>query len=317
MSVILDSSRYSFVNFSDADALGNGGCSPNIPICMPVYSPQDINFQVIVRVSGEDKDWFQVEAGDEDEFIWTIQAKVCLTCDDDEEPIGPNDFTYRAEGRWTKIVTDTTDVWIGNFSTGSNTALFDNLNSGDCYKLCFYKVLIDPLDPDTVVTLSDNIGCTQTCFQRIDDRCFTSYFDYRNHEDSFEFDYTSNPSFLMSVRLPCYLRDFQMPSEEKTYQKSDGSYVKLFERIDEEYELNIDWLPKSAHIKLKVLLAHDEIRIANNNDPQVSASPFGLHRIVCREKYDISWPTHPWQHAPAKTRIRIADPIQLLNSNCQ
>lgn len=317
MAFALTSSKYSLIDFGTPDY---SQCSPYINICMPMLESGDIAFQVIVAVTGADKDTFQVliEGEDDDpDTIWTIQGKVCSDCDDNTN-VGPNAFGYIADaGGWTKIVTGAgadPDIWVGNFAFNGNSAYFDGLDSGDCFNLCFHLVLIDVEDATVILTQGAFIDCTATCFQKIDDPCFTSVFQYRCNEDAFEFYYSGN-AFVNQVRIPAYLRDMQLPSEEKSYQKSDGSYIKLFERIDEEYELNIDWLPKSGHQKLKVMLAHDVLKINNTNEVITSTST--LTQIVCREKYEINWPAHPWQHAPAKTRVRLATPLKLLNSNCQ
>jgi hypothetical protein len=104
----------------------------------------------------------------------------------------------------------------------------------------------------------------------------------------------------------------QMPSTERSYVKSDGVKKKLFERIEEEYDLHTDWMNKQWHKCMRVLLGHDNISVTNDNDiPRTSMA------IVCREAYDISWPdVKHYDTAPAKTKVVRSEAISLINNNC-
>jgi hypothetical protein len=317
MAITLSSSRHSFVQVTSDER--DTGCVPDINICLPVYSPTfDISFQVTAYVDGTDKDNFQLQTDIVfPDAINTVQAKICRQCVSDESFSGERMMQF--DSSWTKIVSDPigSDVWVGNFHAlgGTNMDIWDDMQPGDCFHLCFHQCAVPVANHLTLNEYdSDVIACTN-CFQKVADECFTSRFTYSNNENSFGFYYDVNgdgvADFANTVRLPCYLRDMQLPSEEKSYQKSDGTFIKLYERINEDYELNIDWMPKTWHQKLKVLLAHDHINIRDFNELLSTVN------ITCAEKYQIQWPEHPWQHAPAKTRVTRTEPLHLLNSNCQ
>jgi hypothetical protein len=317
MSVVLSSPAYSYIQIQEPELPTD--CVKEIGLCLPIYLPSDLSFQLIAKVSGADKDWFEIqfETGDpvttHKETVW---ARVCVDCANIEEPYVDLPHSMTWTGRWRKIEEGSTDTWVGNFTTNGNDAPFLDLPIGTCFNLCFHKVQINIDDETETEGLSTvPIACTDTCFQRIDDDCFTSWFTYQSNEDSMGFIYTSASkvvNFANQVRLPCYLRDIQFPIEEMSYEKSNGDEIKLYARIHEDYELVVDWIPKAWHKRLVILLHHDIVKIDNPNDG-FAKQMF----IVCKEKYQIDWPKHPWQHAPAITRVKRAKSINLVNSNCQ
>jgi hypothetical protein len=303
----------SFVQLLEPDAVT--ACAPATGLCLPLKTQFELAFQLTATVSGDDKDWFEVDIPVGDSILRnTVWGRICTECGDFTDTDFAHAFTFT--GQWRKTITGDTDTWIGQFKANLNTAPFDALNTGDCFHLCFHKVLFVTSSPTIAITPDPPLlACTHTCFNKIADDCFTSHFTYRCNEDSFGFTYIDKLAeidFVNGIRLPCYLRNLQLPSEEKSYTKSDGSKLKLFERIEEEYDLAIDFIPKDWHIKLKVLLAHDIIEIENVNETGGHYWP-----IVCNEKYEINWPEQPYGHAPAKTKIKRAEALSLINSNCK
>lgn len=310
MSVALSAPRYSFVKFTQVEPLL---CLDDVSLCLPVYSPvSDLKFQVRVTVSGDDTAWFNVPYNEGPvSYVDSIQAGICFDCEPTAVfPVGF--FSFSAQ--WRKIEEgESQDVWVGNFSAYSN-AYFDTLDKSQCFRLCFYRVKTT-VGSNTVIGLTQPIiTCTDTCFYKITDVCYTSVVTYGNNEDNYGFIYTDDngdPNWTNRIRLPFYLRSMQMPSEERSYIKSDGSKVKLFERIEEEYELITDWMKKEHHRNIKVMLGHDTLTITNVNAGMINNTNF-----VCREAYEIQWQDPDMITAVATTKVVRADALTLNNHNC-
>lgn len=300
MSVLLTTSRHSFFNLMPFN-VEEAGCLDDVDLCLPVYQLSDLAFQVVAYVDGSDKDWFEQEYMGSPN---TIRAGICDTCPSDEEAPQTPPAALQFNSKWNLISSGTTDVWLGEFNVLDPPAWEKQV--GECFKICLYR-LYSGMTGDVTIKLA----CTNYCFQRIADHCDTSLFTYRCNEDSFDFLYKNFPTFKNKVRLPAYLLNMQLPSEEKTYRTSNGQFIKLFERIDEEYELKIDYVPKHWHCKIKVLLAHDDVTIKNPNEFGNLTIP-----IVCREKYDIMWQEVEYINAPAKTKVLRSEALHTTNSYC-
>lgn len=309
MAVTLTTPDHSFVQIGSGEL--DASCVPEIALCLPVYVLNDLSFQVIANVPKADEPWFEVEFEEASETRkHTIWGMICRDCENPLSEFSETSFSFT--GTWTQIAEGGTgaDTWLGNFTANGQEELFNLLEAGECFNICFYRVKVNVLDLTQVVGVTTTlIACTETCFNKITDPCFTSWFTYKCYENSFDFNYEN--SFVNQIRLPCYLSNMQLPSEELSYTKSSGAKIKLSERIEEEYDLNIDWMPKEWHKKLKVLLSHDYITINNIND-----GPVTNMAIVCREKYEINWPDIPWRTAPAKTKVIRSEALSLTNSNC-
>ena len=322
MAISLSAPAYSFVQMVQPSS-GIAPCVPAVPICLPVYTPLDLSFQLTALVSGDDKTWFEEEYDQPDSGLptpprvrQTIWGKVCRQCGDQstEEPALATSFAWSAD--WTRLSTGVTDVWVGNFTYTGNPGLFSQLEYGECFNICFYKVTVKNNTTNRVEGMNTElVACTAVCFQRVPNACFTSYFLYSCNENTFGFRYvddTGTPNFANRVRLPCYITNMQLPSDEKSYTLSNGTKIKLYERIEEEYELLIDYMPRQFHINLKVLLSHDNLSI------QMQGGETGgpLYGFVCREKYDINWPEMPYANATAKTKVVRSAAVSLINNNC-
>ena len=303
MAVLFTTSQHSFFRLKPSSSTPTG-CVDDIALCLPVFSIADISFQVVAYVSGLDKLWFEQEfAGS----LNTVKAGTCTTCPtpEGEEPQIPA-AAIQWDGNWTRIEEndpDEADIWVGNF-TANEGAIHTTL--GECFMICLYRCFSGLTGNATI-----KLACSEYCFYRITDTCHTSVVKYRCNEDSYEFKYADFPNFYNQVRIPMYLQNMQLPSEEKSYTKSNGISVKLFERVDEEYELLIDYIPKHWHRKLKVALGHDDLQIKNSNETGSSFWPF-----ICKEKYEINWQDFPHQNAPASTKLTRSEALVMSNSNC-
>ena len=266
MAVLFTTSQHSFFRLKPSSSTPTG-CVDDIALCLPVFSIADISFQVVAYVSGLDKLWFEQEfAGS----LNTVNAGICTTC---PEPEGEEAQIPAAAIQWLGTWTldsagepDSPDIWVGNFSNAEAAAW--NVSEGDCFAICLYRCFSGLTGNATI-----KLACSEYCFYRITDECHTSIVKYRCNEDAYEFKYADFPNFYNQVRIPMYLQNMQLPSEEKSYTKSNGISVKLFERVDEEYELLIDYIPKHWHRKLKVALGHDDLQIKNSNN---QTSLFGI-----------------------------------------
>lgn len=300
--------QYSFVQMTHLNA---AQCPSMVDPCLPIYELEDIQFQVFAVVNGDDSNWFekQFTAGDLT-FKYTVYAKICFDCEEELTSLEP--FEYSAH--WTKISDeDGQQLWAGRFYFSGDNTTFNNIEPGVCWNLCFYRVQVPVSAPNTIIGITSiNKGCTYTCFQKINDPCFTTKFRYTNNEDAFNFLYEDSGLIFNQVRVSAYLRDMQLPSQQKVNTRSNGVKKKLFERIEEDYELVIDWMPKQMQKAFKVMLSHDDILLTNTNEGFNS-----FQRFVCEEKYDIKWPEIPYPQAQAFTRVKRAEALSLINSNCR
>lgn len=283
-------------------------------MCLPMFAQNDIAFQVFAEVSDGDKATFeQTVEIEEVAQRQTVIGAICTDCTPPADP-GPSYFNYVAT--WRKLSTGDSDLWVGNFFSNGNETIFTALPVGSCFNICFHVAMVSRGDDQELINLNTiPIECSDTCFQKITDTCYTSLFTYQNKEDSMSFIYTDGAggvNFFNSVRINAFLGRAQFPKTERTYRKSDQSYIKLFARIDEEYELFVDWFPKGWHSKVAIMIDHDTVTVTNKND-----GPVNQMQIVCTEAYDIEWPSDmEVVNAPARTKVRRAQPLHSQNNNC-
>jgi len=307
MGLLLYTSQHSFFNLSPLN-VEEAGCQDVTEVCLPVYSLSDLQFQIIADVSGDDKDWFEQEVSGS---MNTVKAGVCSECPDveGEEPTSPAAPIHWAS-TWTRISTDAegSDVWVGTFSIAEPAASW-GIEVGECFKICLYRIY-GGFSGDVTIKLA----CTNYCFQRINDPCYTSVVKYRCAENAYGFYYTGHSSltaFHNHVRLPMFLKNMQLPKDQKSYRKSNGQFMKLYERVDEEYDVSIEYMPKHFHKKVMVALGHDVLKIKNTNETENSFWDF-----VCEEAYDIKWQIEEELNAPASTKIKRSESLIMTNSNC-
>jgi len=194
---------------------------------------------------------------------------------------------------------------------------------GECFRLSIWEDIIAE-DTDDVVLQRRVISCTN-CFVKVEpDNCYHSYFSYSCNENSYGFLYNvfvGDPrngvtaSFKNYGYLPFYLHSPNLPSEEKSYKKSDGTNIKLYERVDEEFTLETDYMDSRLHKCMKVMLGSDDLQIFNDYFRLKESVDF-----ICKESYDIAWEKikqKPMQRAKATTKVLNKYPLYLLNANCK
>ncbi len=304
MAVRIHLPDYSFHNTQ----LVNDTCNTGPSFCLPVYDKNDIAFNFLVECSSLEA--ASLSAGD-----WKIIAVVSNTCID-ELPADNYPYTWQYEATLYPVIEadnlPANYLFVAHMSPTSGTQIAD-LTTGSCFSLTLMLRKSDSTPPNRLTIL----GCVG-CYSKIDDVCYTSRIKYLNKENAYGFTYkTANydayaNNLYNTVRLPFYLYNYQMPKEEKNYQKSDGSSIKLYSRIDREYDVKVDYMPKQMHERLNIAFEHDKVLITNTNESGISDTPF-----VCKEKYELVWPDVPeYNMAMGKTTIKTAQAASLLNSNC-
>lgn len=184
----------------------------------------------------------------------------------------------------------------------------DGFDCGECF---FIQVIKFEHKGDVIN--QDIVGCIG-CFQKICDPCYTSVVQYINNENAFGFLYTNgNPNTLNGlynrVRLPLYLNQPQFPVKRNVFTLSNGMQKKLSSRIEKEWNVETDYMPKEWHEKLVIALEHDHIGMQNVNSNTFS-------EFMNESNYEINWQAFlDYPTAPAKFKLKQI-PYNNVNSNC-
>ena len=302
----------SFVQFGDG--INDPSCGIVRNVCFPIIGMGDVQFQLVVDAA---------ENGAYDNFPNNILGdgittgiRLFLTiCDDCTIPtaITQSPTFDNSVALLTDWVRDG-DTWdfVNEKINWSNLEnyLFTNYATNQCFRICLCKR--EPSDSQPGEWVDTVIGCMTDCFQLIDNYCYTTLITYYSNTNNYCFHYVEGNSFANKIRLPMYLRSPQYPSTEKGYQKSNGDFVKLSERINEEWLLEVGWIPGTWHKALKIALSHDYILADNRADS-------GLNEYVyCNQPYDIIWEKRRWPYPLAKGATKLFKQINLcsVNSNC-
>lgn len=114
-------------------------------------------------------------------------------------------------------------------------------------------------------------------------------------------------AFKNRIRLPIKLTRPQFPEERKSFRKANGVTKTLSVVVRKEYEGETDFLPEGWHEKLKIALAHDNIRIEGDKY---------LGDIAQSGDYSIEWPEFlDYPTGKAKFKADVT-PFSETNSNC-
>lgn len=315
--------RWGFVQLGDTPAqFTQYDCAPDPGACLPIRNMSDLRFQMYATVLSSTpavvfprRDW----------IAYPVPADTDCDSETFDGGIIP-DLTVRPIRA---VVTPITDkggvVGVGSFSIGSGNfedfpiAGGETIQVGQCFKFMIYELWTQSTDTDNIIS-STFLGCSN-CFIRVNERCYYSNVEYDNEDNFYDFYYNKEGTDLVNpnrVLLPLYLHSPQLPSEESSYRKSDGNYIKLSERIEEVVSLETDMMPMDWHRKLKVALSHDTLKIFNPNYVQtVSPDGSAYSDFVCKEAYEIEHPDPTLTvHAKGKTTLTVSAPLSLVNSNC-
>lgn len=318
------SPRWSFVQLGDTPIqYTQYDCVYNPELCLPIRNMSDLRFQMYATVLSPTpavvfprRDW----------IAYPVPADVDCDKETFDNGIIP-DLTVRPLRATVTPVTDKLGVvGVGSFSIGSGNfedfpiAGGATIEVGQCFKFMIYELWTQSTDTDNIIS-STFLGCSN-CFIRVDEQCFFSQVQYDNDENNYDFYYNKEGTDLNNpnrVLLPLYLHSPQLPSEESSYRKSDGTYIKLSERIEETVELETDNIPMQWHRKLKVALSHDTVSIFSPNYVQtVSPSGSSFSSVISKEPYEIEEadPTLTILRK-GKTKLTISSALSLTNSNCK
>ena len=309
----IDSAENSFIQFGDGISEPSCGIVRNV--CFPVIGMDDVQFQLVVDAAAN---------GAYDNFPNNILGDginsgivlfLCI-CEDCTIPTAITqsatfDNSVAILDQWVRDG-ETWDFVNKLISWGElEDYLFTNIATNQCFRLCLCKR--EPAVGQPGEWVDTVLGCMTDCFQLIDNYCYTSAISYHSNTNNYCFHYVAeNPSYVNKIRLPMYLRSPQYPSTEKGYQKSNGDFVKLSERINEEWLLEVGWIPGTWHKALKIALSHDYISVDNSANS-------GLNEFVyCNQPYDILWEKRRWPYPLAKGATKLFKQINLcsVNSNC-
>lgn len=302
----INTSEHSFVTFGHGN-LEN--CAYDRRVCLPIIDMDDVQFQMYVDVSieGQYSNFPTPILGDG--ITSGIQLFLCV-CEDCTIPTpittAPDFGNFVAKLDTWNLVPGS-EIYVNGVIDweGVTNWLTQNYAVGDCFQLCLCKR--EPDGPEWIDTV---IGCMDGCFKWIDDACYTTSMQFRSNNDELCFYYTQDENYYQAIRLPMYFRDPQYPSQSTGYQKSDGTWVKLSERIQEEWTLTTDWLEAKHHKALKFALSHDTVIVANNMSIN--------GKITSQNNYQIQWEnkTRPYPLAKGTCKVNTTLNTCSVNSNC-
>lgn len=206
------------------------------------------------------------------------------------------------------------------------------INVGDCFRFQISEFFVSEELPHIPEIQGTFLGCTE-CFERVEDGCYTTLLAYYNQEDFNDFAYTEGNLPLVGrvgynlLELPFYLKRPQINSEQEEYVQYDGNRIKLYERGEEEFEVQTDYLSYNQHVCLDIAFASDEVYIHNlfeqslrkvlQND--TGSSGLILKKYSKKEKYEILWheEVDSYGLAQGRTKLTNAKPFRMYQNNCK
>lgn len=192
-----------------------------------------------------------------------------------------------------------------NINSATSTSII--YEAGDCFSLCVWKLQVDNSTSPAAFVSGAYLGSTN-CFTLVSSNCYTTKLEYGCNEDAFGF---YGQGFFNSIRLPLYLSRANYESDEKGYQKSDGTFVKLAERVNKTFELRTDWMPEQWHDRLRVALSCDTIQVTNENENLTQVA------IYKKDEYEVDWDSEvDFPLAKGKAKVFKGLFRKSVNSNC-
>lgn len=322
--------QWSFVQLGDTpEIFTDYACVIEPENCLPIKDLNDIRFQMFATtlsstpaVAFPRRDW----------IAYPVPLDVACDSETFKGGVIP-DLTARPLRATVEPITDKDGVvGVGSFKIVTSDIDFEDfpisnghtIQVGECFKFMIYEIWTQSTNPSNIIN-STFLGCSN-CFIRVAEDCYYSQVEYDNNENFYDFYYTEGTTDLDNpnrVLLPLYLHSPQLPSEESSYRKSDGTYIKLSERIELTVDLETDNIPVLWHAKLKVALSHDTLLIFNPNFIQLGlpASTNGIIAVstgfVSKEAYELEHPDPTLTLlAKGKTKLTISKALSLVNSNC-
>jgi hypothetical protein len=303
-------SEHSFVTFGQGQITPT--CAYDKTACLPVLEMDDVQFQMYVDVSigGQYGNFPTPILGDGINHGTQLYLAPCDDCTIPTEIATAPDFGGHVAKLDTWIPVPGTEIYVNDYIDWSGLWNYIQGNHviGDCFKICLCKR--DPAEGGGGEWVDTILGCMDGCFELINDECYTTVLRFRSNNDELCFYYSQDANYIQSIRLPMYFRDVQYPSTSTGYQKSDGTWVKLSERIQEEWTLTTDWLEARTHKALKIALAHDTVIALGN---------MGINdQITAQNNYTINWESKTKPYPLAKGTVKVNKTINTcsVNTNC-
>lgn len=339
--------KFSFLNNTLPSFNGNTieapECITPINLCYPMSRFFNVAFQVYVNTFGDPipfinhnrfvvypvkgtdcerpDNYFNAPGTTPPPIIMGNTYTNALVTDYDVEVIGDVPSPYAGVINFMELLYEDFDEWNALAPEEWRIEL------GDCFHLQVYQVGWNKEDGEVTLNPGNPLICSP-CFIRTEE-CYNTVIAYNNNENNYGFFFMSSDSgyddFIAKIELPFYLKNPQLPSEESSYRKSDGKYIKLSERIEEEYSLETDWWLHDWHRKFKVALGCDSVQMNNPNIRQqayqIPDGTGGLALdVICKEPYEIEWdedvPGGYLLIAKAKTKVKMSEAVSYINSNC-
>lgn len=296
-------------------------------LCLPLYDFSDLRFQTLtysgtILSSGSGTGSTPPDFTEREYKVIALKGVDC-----DELPTtgslpalfnGTEHLVSEVSAYTTAIdfkINPAADTWE-EYNALLDAAGFETIEPGDCFRLFIYSDLMD-CESRPCNFISRSLHYCTSCFQRVEDTCYTSVIEYKCNENSMDFIYKCDDGHTLPaqrVRLPFYLKEPQLNSDSDVIKFSDQSIVKLTEVISREYTLETMAMPFEWHTKLKVALAHDSVKIVNENMDEHETP--GMYSFAADADYKIKWQKHPSLLGKAEAKLTHANAIAMRNLNC-
>lgn len=309
----------------DPDDIIAASCVAGQKMCLPASSMCDINFQYLYEVPDGIPEGcssyiafplrypFSMSGIIPNSEVWlpAIQASVFYNNPDYPGQVLLNFVNHSADcefDRWNTVVTAESPAYI---------------DCSDCFRFVLLHIV---RDCETDAILYQKVVAMTNCFVRIPDyneSCFYSLVEYKNNEDTEGFFYDMNnwtqsgtgaDTYINSILLPMWLIKPQNNSDSREYQYSDGSVVKLYERITEVWNIETEWIPYFWHKNIKIALSSDSLKIRNINAYFINPQ-FNFY-LVGNGDYQVQWDETNISLAKGMGTATSRDNIYKRNINC-
>lgn len=308
----------------DPDDILASGCVASNRLCLPAFSMCDINFQYLYTPPED------VPEGCNTYIAFPLRYPLTMS------GILPNTEFWNPAIQASVFFDN--DAYPGtillNFVNHSPDCEFDRWNTevtsespayidcNDCFRFVMLHII---KNCETGAILWQKVIGMTSCFVRVADvdYCFYSKIEYKNNEDTEDFFYNMNnwtqvgsgaDTYINSITLPMWLIQPQNNSESKEYQYSDGTVVKLYERITEVWQLETEWINYFWHKCLKIAVSSDYIKITNAN--AVTLNPQFNGELIGNGDYQVQWDETNVSLAKGKGSLTSKDNIYKRNINC-
>jgi hypothetical protein len=195
------------------------------------------------------------------------------------------------------------DAWNTYMQTATGNSS-KAINIGDCFRLYFF-------DYTTEI-------CHSNLFQRVAVDCYLTRLRYLGTDNQFGFTYQDGTGIENDIEFNLLLRDPHTVSDAKSYTRSDGQIVKVYERKDEQYIIETDTVPYWWLKGVDIALSHDTVQV--QNELVISYDPIHpVNGIIKTEemKYEYAKEVNLHRLVKGSCKVKNTNPISLINNNCR